>query len=79
MERKVLRRHGIGVGEAWRDVSIKPRFLLGLTLPNFAHGESVGRRIRDVDDEAGLLLYKFVESGGTFDRMSLDPFRWLKS
>ena len=43
---------------------VKPRLLLGLTLPNFAYAESAGRRLRDVDDKAGLLLHKFVESGG---------------
>jgi hypothetical protein len=45
-------------------VLVKPRLLLGLTLPNFAYAESAGRRLRDVDDKAGLLLHKFVESGG---------------
>ena len=47
-----------------RDVFVEPRLLLRLALPNLAHGESTGRRIRNVDDEAGLLLHQLVESGG---------------
>ena len=72
----VLRRHGIRSRQVWRDVFVEPRFLLLLAVPNFAHGESAGRRISDVDDEAGLLLHLFVEFRGTSGRRPLGPFRW---
>jgi len=60
---EVLRRHGIRSRQVWLDVFVEPRLLPGLALPDFADGESAGRRIRDVDDEAGLLLHQLVESG----------------
>src|ERR1017187_10686368 len=53
---EVLSGHGIRIRQVGRHEFVVPGFLLGFALPDFANGESAGNRIRDVHDEAGLLL-----------------------
>ena len=69
---EVLRRHGIQNRrrKVCRDVLLEPRIVLRLALPNLTHVEPVGSRVRDVDDEAGLLLRRHARAHGGWDPAS---------
>src|ERR1035438_7374964 len=61
---EILSCHGIRIRQVGRHELVVPGLLLGFALPDFADGESAGNRIRNVHDEAGLRLQKWMKSRG---------------